>query len=893
MATRSLVPRNSGEGSVGKIAKAWATGVFDNLVINGNDLSFNQGLLDTDNVEFASGNFKNGLTINNVDVATITGKIERILEDNSDFVFFSNVISNNSLAQKTFYDTPTPETYLSGVTLPSADNIRAYLQWDGPPDHYIGSASIEGQDIPLENIQQLGEHTRRFEGYIDNLNVAGSNSISGKANDKSVVISLEEIGGGPTPINISIDEIQNATPLENQELGETHLKSGDSINIYVDFDTDDVSFIKVHEYGLAQEIDYTYYELENISNTNNNITGVTGDLLPIEDISPIYRATIPINVSSREGDLSVAVQAINSFGSTGPLKESSDFAHNSGSRPTDQLYPVIFASDPFEYNGRTDGLRFGESTIFSNNISNWVNGIDSITYKSIDESVSIENSGDFQNFKTVEYKSGIYIDTDNVEIRALRKSNGAIDTENISVKIANGPEIISSEIDDFAIYSQPPHDIGESEVKAGDLVNLKAEVDGKGIDIDDLSIYISNQGLTSGLDYAKYPGTLLGNGNFEFNIEVPVFGQLGSSDRNGDQFIFLKAKNQFGTESDESSTINSLHLNNTGMPIIEISSIHYPSNQKAIKNQESASIEHSITNFDSVLYSSPNNQLTINSPIQYESTKNVNYLTGEYNIKQDSGENNIKIYAIKSSNGTVAESYDVINIANKPLSLSITGLPNLISHGGLLPTEDGSIVFAESGNNQYAFNLNSDQFMLDSPILNLSSNQQDQSLLTHNFADTGKYNNEFTITISDSNTKGSFAWGAYAKNLAGIETTALTSGTHYTLSGFSERVIECSPTSLGAGLANVGTTIIDGNNVVFENLSEGGTGINGGTYYSFESIATGTALDNSFDSNNAFAICDSSGVVNELASYVFNLDKANRSANTATNSPAKFVIKEG
>ena len=31
MPTRNLVPRNSGEGGVGRPTKAWATGVFDNL----------------------------------------------------------------------------------------------------------------------------------------------------------------------------------------------------------------------------------------------------------------------------------------------------------------------------------------------------------------------------------------------------------------------------------------------------------------------------------------------------------------------------------------------------------------------------------------------------------------------------------------------------------------------------------------------------------------------------------------------------------------------------------------------------------------------------------------------------------------------------------------------
>ena len=38
MATRNLVPRNSGEGSVGKLDQAWGSGVFDNLFVSGLDI---------------------------------------------------------------------------------------------------------------------------------------------------------------------------------------------------------------------------------------------------------------------------------------------------------------------------------------------------------------------------------------------------------------------------------------------------------------------------------------------------------------------------------------------------------------------------------------------------------------------------------------------------------------------------------------------------------------------------------------------------------------------------------------------------------------------------------------------------------------------------------------
>ena len=127
----------------------------------------------------------------------------------------------------------------------------------------------------------MGSGTRRFVGYIDNLNATGLNFITGEANGREIKLSVTELGGGPTPTNISIDEIENATPKPGELLGSTHLKEGDQINIYVDFNTSDVDLIKVHNFGLAKEIDFTNYQ--------------------IQDINGTFRATIPVEISPRNG----------------------------------------------------------------------------------------------------------------------------------------------------------------------------------------------------------------------------------------------------------------------------------------------------------------------------------------------------------------------------------------------------------------------------------------------------------------------------------------------------------------------------------------------------------------------------------------------------------------
>ena len=860
MATRSLVPRNSGEGSVGKIPKAWATGVFDNLIIKGYSISTNQGLLDTDDVEFGSGNFTNGLTINGVDVATVTGEIERILEDTTDFAFFSDAVDNNGITEKTFYETPNPSTYLSGVTVASASDMRVSFQWDGPVDNYYGSASINGIDIPLENIVELGTDTRRFEGYLDNLNLAGETQISGLANGRSVILPLQELGAGPIPTNILIDPIDNATAKPGELLGETHLKEGDTINIYVEFDRDDIQSIKVHDYGLAKEIDYTNYTLE--------------------DLSGLYRATIPVEVSNREGSLSVAVQAVNNFGSTGVLKESSDFTHTSGTRDLQQAYPNILSTDPTSYNGRTDGLRDGESTTFSNNISNWVNGVDTVSYTSLSEYISINNSGEYETIKTVNYETGIYSNSDNIEIYAVKKSNGATDTDRVKIKVANGPQIINTQLDSLASSATAPHVIGATQVKDGDVVNSKIEIDGKGVDINSVFISVQNAGVADGSQTSyssSYTKTTLPNGNFEFTIPINVYGPLGSSTRDGDQPATFIVRNNFGTLSDSATTTDTAEVHNATIPTISFGAIHYPETQGAIKATESAIIENVVEDYDLIAHTSVNNQLTIENSTTYETNKTVSYFSGNYNIDGDGGSNNFKISATKTSNGAVREKSKIVNIANAPLTISINNLATIKTS-----------ISTVSDN----FNLTTNQLMLIAPTLSIDPSQTNPSVLTQTSNGTGKFSNAYTLSATDSDTKGTFSWQVTAINLAGIETTIISSNPTYTLEGFISRTIFASPTSLGAGLAEIGTTVTNPSNITFENISEGGDAPNGGTYYTYESFADGVQLNNSYDLNNKFTVCDANGLTDTNGGYIFNLDQLNRAANTSTSNPASFVISE-
>ena len=860
MATRNLVPRNSGEGGVGRLGKAWATGVFDNLYFGGMLVSMDQNIRTTDSVEFLSGNFVSGLTLDGVDVAELGTSISQVQSSAAEFVFFSDVSDNNGITNKTYLNTPDSNLLLSSVEVASASDLRIEMQWDGPNEQYLGEASIEGQIIPLSNIQQLGSHTRRFLGFLDNINSEGKTQISGEANGRSVIIPLTELGGGPEAIDIRIDSIDNATPKPGENLGSTHLKQGDTLNVYADFNTNDVNLIKVLGSGIADEIDFTSY--------------------PLSENSGTFTATIPITISNiNNGSYGVSIQAVNSFGSTGDAVSSESFFHSSGARDIDQVYPSINASDPLSYNSRSDGLREGESTTFSNTITN-ILSTDIVTYTPSSD-ISITNNNTYETTKTVTYIQGIYNNSDNVQIYAARQANGATDTDNIKVKIANGPVITGATLSPLASLASSPHSIGLAEIKAGDTVQSEVFIDGKGVSISNISLSVRSEGVSNGSQTSyssSYDKTTLSDGSFKFTIPINVYGSIGSSTRDGDQPAAFIARNNFNTLSDKFTTTDTATLNNGSIPSVNISSISYPGSQQAIKNTESSTVSNSVTNFDTISYSSPNNQLTISNPSAYETSKNADYAAGSYNIDSDGGQNNFKISATKTSNGITVEYQDIVNIANTPLTLSVNNLAS-------------SLVSSPAGISDQ-FYLQSSQLMLNSPTLSLDSSQINKPSLTVNSSGSGKNSNSYTITVSDVNSKGTFNWEIIATNLAGIQTNSIQTNPTYTLAGFSSRTISASPNSLGAGLADIGTTVSNTSNISFENISEGGTATNGGTTYTYQSYSNGLQLDNSYDVNNKFTTCDSNGITDSNGDHVFNLDKLNRSANTSTLNPASFIIFE-
>ena len=834
-----------------------------NLIASGLLLSeatelINENLIETGSLISGNLNTTGELLKDQIDfVVDSEGQIsDRLLNSfNSQFggtyIYFSDLENNIGPEIKTFYETPTEDIFLSGVTTDSAINCKAYLRWDGPANEYMGTGYIDGREIPLENIRELGTHTRRFEGFIDNLDLRGKTEVTGVVNNITGFVSLTELGAGPSATSVQINNFLSATPKAGTEVGTDALKEGDVINIRVTYPSGlfdsietSVSAIEVMDAGISNGINFTEY--------SPFILG---------DGSRVY--TIPVTVSNREDLNDVSVRALNNFGSTGVV----NFSDNE--ILLDQTYPSITASDPTSYNGRSDGLRQGESTTFSNSISNF----DTVSYTPIlvDEClVDIENDSLFESTKNVSYVQGTFTDSDNVEIRAVRSFNGATDTEYVSVKVANGMSIESSEIVTPAISTSSPNLIGTTDLKGGDTVNVEVEIDIKDVAADTIQIKVLDSGISDGsqTSFSNYDSVLVLDNIYKYTVPVKV---TGSNARNGDQSVIIQARNSFGVLSAEYTSDNTASVDNVG-PSISLTSISYPAGQQAIKSTESATVTHSISDYDSVVYNSPNGELTIANTSAFEANKVCSYNSGGYNISTS----NFEVTATKTTNGMVSSDTEVVYIANTPMTLTISGL--------------ASKLISSSGGQNYNFSLNSNQNYNAPPTLSIDPAQTNASSLTHTSQSTTG-SNSFRINVTDSDTKGIFTWQVSAFNLAGIETTTVSPST-YNIEGFNSRDIFASPQSLSAGLAPIGTSVTDPNNVDLENTSEGGAGPNGGTIYTYKSIANGTQLDFTFDFNNQFTVCDSSGITDSNGDHIFNLDALSRAANTDVSNPAKYIVSE-
>jgi hypothetical protein len=136
------------------------------------------------------------------------------------------------------------------------------------------------------------------------------------------------------------------------------------------------------------------------------------------------------------------------------------------------------------------------------------------------------------------------------------------------------------------------------------------------------------------------------------------------------------------------------------------------------------------------------------------------------------------------------------------------------------------------------------------------------------------------ILITDNDNKGTAAWdwdGTVPLNRAGIPATI--SGSEV-VAGFIARTLTIA--AWPNRQVDIGTTVVNVNNLIVENLSKGGSGPNGGTIFSYSNV-----IDNALDE---YTILDNSDNVDPNGNVWYNKDLNNAVSNTTGN--AKIIIEE-
>jgi len=405
----------------------------------------------------------------------------------------------------------------------------------------------------------------------------------------------------------------------------------------------------------------------------------------------------------------------------------------------------------------------------------------------------------------------------------------------------------------------------QTELKAGDTFDLTVETDKDIVAIEVMdSQYYATEGEV-----------------FEFSASQSETVTVTIADRGAEtQFMecMLRVQSADGVWSSwigtsdfsEVDGTGKVYLNNT-YPFASVDMITYPTDQDAISSGELAVVYVDEVNCDSVVYSSPNSQLTIHDTTVMDD-KVCDYAAGDYNTT----EVNFQGIFTRAANGATYTLEVIVAIANAAPVIRITESAELLRSGP-------SVCCGGTGAEYYVY-IVSDQILLEVPTLAPDSSDTETEIsafeLLEDLSDdeqtllvdylTGHYIYRATITIYDDTGNGVFDWESLvATGLAGVEQNTITADDFddtYEIRGFIERTLTFAAwTNRERGIGKAVHTI---GNVVVHNLSKGDD---------YE-LTLRTSVGDEIDT---FTITDPSATYNANGNLLYNCDLANAVSNTS------------
>lgn len=316
----------------------------------------------------------------------------------------------------------------------------------------------------------------------------------------------------------------------------------------------------------------------------------------------------------------------------------------------------------------------------------------------------------------------------------------------------------------------------------------------------------------------------------------------------------VRVQNANGTWSSQASSstfsgvdgVGTVFLNNT-RPSLILGSISYPGGQSALKASESATVSAAYSNVDSVVYDSPNSELSI-APLVAISDPTVTRSSGGYNISTA----NLRGVVTRTANATTFTATKVVNIADTPATvLSISKPSRLVS--GFVGTDAAGVVHNGATHSLgVTLTQRTSAFSMTSPVGTLLGAQWST-------ADSGvTYTRSIKIIDSDSKNLHEFDTISMT-NLAGIVTTETSVPSitkQFTVGGFTQRTVAANAWVNGSTAAEreafIGTEARDTSKLIVTIGSSVGVFTN--------SLATYTSPSNPATTN--YAITGPSGVLN-------------------------------
>ena len=374
--------------------------------------------------------------------------------------------------------------------------------------------------------------------------------------------------------------------------------------------------------------------------------------------------------------------------------------------------------------------------------------------------------------------------------------------------------------------------LGQTELKEDDLVAIKVVTDENIVayEIADFGALKESSGTVAPTKELEVTGLYVadrGNTTKAYGFRVRVQKSTGSW-------------SEWFTSSDAGSEdkINTMQLNDL-RPVVNIGQVTYPSGQSAIKVGETATVANTVSNADSVVYSSPNDQLTITSANEAEIAKVVTYKSGTYNDST----NNLLITAKRAANGSVATATAVVAIANAAPTAMVTYPAARLRSGGNFGTQVQSHVIT----------LTSTQKLSAAPAMNAPGGKW----ATEDWKSdaTGKVWTR-ALLVHDDDPKGTYDFNSVVlKGLAGVEANSVNGGT-YVLGGFVFRTL--SVAAWPNRETDIGTEVTNTGKLRCSNLSKGSTGSLNFTYKADDAnqVDTYTIKD-----GNKWYNCDSANAV--------------------------------